>query len=286
MFRYLFNRYTMGVLVVVIGVLVLIHYTSFDRQGLTKAEEIVKDLISPIQAGVMKVTNSISGNMSALLSFGKIKKENDELKKQIAELQKQNNLLKEYEYQNLRLREMLDFKDSIAGNYQLVAASVIGHNPSNWFKVITLNRGNADGIKKDMAVVTDKGLVGRIINVAEHSSDVLLILDNNSAVGGIVQVTRTPGVVEGLSDNSGYVRMIHIPKDAPIRENQVVVSSGLGGIFPKGLPIGRVVRIQTQSNGLVKVALIRPFVDFNRLEEVFIIKQIFAPETSGLAEGE
>lgn len=286
MFRYLVNRYTMGVLVIVIGIMGLMHFTSFDRPDLTKAEKITKDIFAPLQGGVTRVSNYFSNSLNALFSFREIKKENRELKKKVAQLERENSLLKEYEYQNLRLRELLDFKDSTANDYALVAASVVGHNPSNWFDVITINRGSSDGVERDMPVITGKGLVGRVINVAEDSSDVLLILDSNSAVGGISQVTRTPGIVEGVSENSGFIRMIHIPKDAPLKENQVIVTSGLGGIFPKGLPIGRVTNIQTKSNGLVKEATIRPFVDFNRLEEVFVIGKVFAVKAPTSPEGE
>ncbi len=280
MFRYLINRYTMGVLVIVIGVLAAMHFTSFDRPDLTIAEKVIKDVVAPLQSGAMRVSEGVSENFTALLSFRTIKKENMDLKKKLASLQDENGRLKEYEYQNLRLRELLDFKDATANQYQLIAASVVGRTPSNWFSVLTINRGSSDGIKKDMAVVTGEGLVGRVINVSGNYSDVMLILDNDSAVGALVQVNRTEGVVEGMPDNTGYVRMIHVPKDAPLRENQVVVSSGLGGVFPKGIPIGRVEKIQTNSDGLVKTAVIRPFVDFDRIEEVFVIKTIYPPVTS------
>ncbi|MFZ5640269.1 MAG: rod shape-determining protein MreC, partial [Bacillota bacterium] len=160
-------------------------------------------------------------------------------------------------------------------DFELVTAKVIGRNSDNWFSTMTINVGTNDGIAKNMAVITGKGLVGRVINVAQYSSEVMLIFDRNSSVGGLSQVTRTPGVLERDQD-TGMLRMIHIPKDLPIREKQTIVTSGFGGIYPPDLPVGMVIKVEIESNGLVKVATVRPFVDFNRLEEVFVVKKTFA----------
>lgn len=275
MLRYFLNRYVAGFLALAVLALVLISYTGPGRSNLTPVEKIVKTITTPVESGVTTVINGIGDTFGSVFSIGSIKKENKTLKDQVAKLEAENNLLKEYEYQNLRLRDLLQYKDSIARNFDTTAASVIARNPSNWFQTLTINKGESDGLKKNMAVVTGQGLVGHVINVSSNSAEVSLIISDDSAVGGLVQVTRTPGVVEGLPDNSGLLKMIHISKDAPVRAKQVVISSGLGGIFPKGVPIGRVTEVEIESNGLVKYAMVRPFVDFNRLEEVLVIKTVF-----------
>ena len=274
MFRYILNKYVLGFLALVVVALMLITYTGQNRITLTPVERIIRDVVTPIEHGVTGIIKGISDTVGSVFAIGSIKEENRELKTQLADLKAENNLLKEFEYQNLRLRELLQFKDTIASDYSTISASITGRNPSNWFRTVTINRGENDGVRKNMAVVTQTGLVGHIINVSNNSAEVLLIIDNSSAVGSLVQINRVPGVIEGTADDSGLVRMIHLSKEAPIKENQRIVSSGLGGIFPKGLPIGRVTRIEQESNGLVKYAIIRPFVDFNKLEEVLVIRDI------------
>lgn len=273
MLRYLLNRYVLGFIVLVAMGLAGIYYTTPDRSWLTPLEKGLKDSLAPLQSGVTRVSDSVGGAFTSVFSIGRIKSENETLKRKVTELEAENNILKEYGYQNLRLREMLVFKDAMQKDFELVSASVIGRNPNNWFSTVTINVGAAGGITKNMAVVTGQGLVGRVISVANYSSEVMLILDSSSAVGGISQPTRTPGVLEGIKDDPGMLRMIHIPKDSPVREKQRVVTSGFGGIFPKGMPVGKIIKVEMQSNGLVKMATVRPFVDFNRLEEVFVLKK-------------
>jgi len=273
--RYLINRYVLGFFAIVVLALVLISYTGQDRPALTPVEKIIKGVVTPLESGVTRVLNSIGDAVGSVFTIGSIKEENKNLKQRVSTLESENLLLKEYEYQNLRLRELLIFKDTVSRSYETVYASVVALNPSNTDKTVTINRGENDGVRKNMAVVTSLGLVGHVINVSGNSAEVMLIVDKNSAVGGLVQITRTPGIIEGEGNNSGYLKMTHISKEAPVREKQVVVSSGLGGVFPKGLPVGRTTKIEIESNGLEKYAVIRPFVDFNRLEEVMVIKTVF-----------
>lgn len=286
MLRYIINRYVLSFFALVVLALVLISYTGESRPTLTPVEKLVKIVTTPLEAGTSKVVNGVSGTVDLVFSFGSITAENKTLKERVAALESENSLLKEYEYQNMRLRDILQFRDSVSRSYNTVSASVIARNPSNWFQTITINRGTSDGVQKNMAVVTSQGLVGHVINVTGSSAEVSLIINDSSAVGGLVQVTRTPGIVEGLADNSGYLKMIHIATEAPVREKQVVISSGLGGIFPKGLPIGRITKLEMESNGLVKYAMIRPFVDFNRLEEVLVIRSVFGDNAAPSSGGE
>lgn len=275
MLRYVFNRYVAGFLVCAGVAIFLIGSTDIARSQLTPFENILKTVVSPIQSGVNRVVTYTTNTVGAVFSIGEIKTENKNLLDKVAKLEAENTLLREYEIQNLRLRELLNYRDTTMKNYDTISASVIARNPSNWFNTLTINRGGSDGIKKNMAVITTNGLVGHVINVASNSAEVLLIVENTSAVGGLVQITRTPGVIEGLGDNTGNLKMRYLAKEAPIRINQTVISSGVGGIFPKSIPIGKIIQIETESNGLEKYAIVRPFVDFNRVEEVLVIKTLF-----------
>lgn len=285
MLRFILNRYVGGFLIFVALSMVLVNFTGEDRPNLTLFEKIIKNVVTPVESGFSQVINRGSGTFNAIFSIGSIRATNKNLTQRVSTLEAENLLLKEYEYQNLRFRELLQFKDTVNNNYDMISASVVARNPSNWFKTITINRGTDDGVKKNMAVVTNFGLVGHVLNVSGASAEVLLIVENSSAVGGLVQVTRTPGVVQGLGDNTGNLKMRYLAKDAPVREKQVVISSGLGGIFPKGVPIGQITKVDTESNGLEKYAILRPFVDFNRVEEVFVIKRVFGENNSPLPNG-
>ncbi len=284
MLRLIINRYMAGFLVLAVLAVLLVNVTGEERLRLTPFEKITKNIVTPVENGLSRVIRSLS-TVGSVFRIGEIKEENQKLRDQLAALKSENLLLKEYGYQNLRLRDMMKFKDTVSGQYELISASVAGRNPSNWYKTITLNRGESDGVKKNMVVVTNQGLVGHVINVSKYSAEVLLVIESSSAAGALIQVTRIPGVVEGLGDNTGQLKMRYIAKDAPIREKQVVVTSGFGEIFPKGLPIGRVVKVETESNGLEKYAILQPFVDFNRIEEVFIIKNVFDQTGNTLSYG-
>lgn len=285
MLRYIINRYTVGFVVLAFFAVILVNATGEERPGLTLFENIIKTVVTPVESGVSVVVRGVRDTFGTAFAIGSIRDDNKKLKERVAALEAENLLLREYGYQNLRFRDLLKFKDTVGKNYELISASVVGRNPSNWFKTITINRGKSDGIQKNMVVMTSLGLVGHVINVSSNSAEVVLIVESSSAVGGLIQVTRTPGVVEGLGDNSGYLKMRYLAKDAPIREKQVIVSSGLGGIYPKGVPIGRVVKVETESNGLEKYAILEPFVDFNRLEEVFVTKTVFRESEPSLSYG-
>ncbi|MBZ4652895.1 MAG: rod shape-determining protein MreC [Peptococcaceae bacterium] len=267
------------VAVLLIGVFKSMHITGFDRTTLSPVERVVREVVAPVQSGVTAVTKSIS-NFFAYFSDNKtLREQNEELSKKIAAQEAEIHRLKEQEMENERLKKLLNYKEEKTNNYQLELAKVIGRDPGNWYETIVINKGANHGIKPNMAVVTHQGLVGRIVNVTANTAEVLLILDREGAVGGRIFETRiTPGVVQGL-DNSEYLQMIHLPHDTPIEPGQTVVTSGLGGVFPKGIRIGAVVEVKPDANGLMKSAVIEPFVDFSRLEEVFVILNVKKPET-------
>lgn len=248
-----------------------IQQTGFHRPGLSKGEEILRSALAPLQSGVMIVSNKVSGFLSYVTSIAEVRVENERLKDQVNQLITENNRLIEYRQENARLRKLLSFQEAVGSNYSLIAARVIARNPENWYSTLSIDKGQIQGIEKNMPVINDVGLVGRVINVAPDSAEVLLIIDREGAVGGMVQQSRVPGVVEGYGPNTDLLQMIHLAHDAPVYRNQVVITSGLGGIFPKGLRIGYVNNVVPEANGLMKRAYLQPFVDFDRLEEVMVI---------------
>jgi len=257
--------------IIAVLLLVSVRITGFERPRLSQAEAFLRTLIAPLQSGVMVIGQKANDFASQVLSFSQMKEENERLREEVDRLSAENNLLTEVMQENARLLKLLDLEQMIGNQYSLTAARVTARDLENLHQTLTINKGRKDGIAKDMPVINEQGLVGRVINVTDSTAEVLLIMDREGAVGALVQQTRVPGVVEGLGPNSSQLQMIHIAVDAPISVNQVVVTSGYGGKFPKGLRIGYVTEIISEDNGLMKRAIIQPFVDFKRLEEIMVV---------------
>ncbi len=183
--------------------------------------------------------------------------------------QGKERFLFEMEEENKRLRRLLDLKEQ--SSYEGLASSVIAREPSNWFQALLLDRGERSGVKKDSIVVTPEGLVGRVIKVNKNSSQVLLITDPGSEIGALVQRTRIQGVIQGRKRD---LILKYLPLEADVREGDLVLTSGLeGGLFPKGLAIGRIKKIESPhpQDLFLKIVVI-PEVNLSSLEEVLLLK--------------
>ncbi|MDH7577194.1 MAG: rod shape-determining protein MreC [Bacillota bacterium] len=238
------------------------------------AVNLFQEILAPLQSGVMYVWSGIGSFFEYFARARHLQEENALLRRQVRELTWENNRLREYVYENRRLLRLLDYKEQNARSFTLLGARVISRSPSSWYSTLIVDRGSEDGVQRNQVVVTDAGLVGRVTSVASHSARVLLILDLEGAVGAMVQDSRTVGIVEGNKDAPGFLRMVHLPYNAKLKKGEAVITSGLGEIFPRGIPIGEIVKVENEGSELDKYALVRPYVDFNRLEELFIITEI------------
>lgn len=270
------NLFFLAVLVGI--VLIAMRFTHVERSQLTPMEAAIKDALAPIQGGLMAVTETISKGGQSVMALGGMVRENKELREEIAELRGQLILLEELKQENQRLSDLVQYHDQYADNFSTRAARVIGRDPGNWFGIVTLNIGQRDGILKNMPVVTPLGLAGKVVAVSGNTAQVMLITDPRSGVGALVQETRVPGVLVGTTAGGGSARLIHVPKDTELAEGQVVLTSGVGGTFPKGIPIGRIVDVADEPTGLFKTATVQPFADLQRLEEALIITKIHNPD--------
>ncbi len=268
----LFNKKAAVLLVAIVTVFLL---ASFQAQGKYKfvfMEELVTTILAPAQSivsnvgfNVRKVGLSTSELMTVYRDNQTLRSENEELR--------QNHLnVAEISAENVRLRSMLDYKTA-STQFDFVMATVVGRDLGTWTSTIIINRGTADGITKEMPVVTPQGLVGNVVSVYTNAAKVQLILDARSAVGTLVQrpESRVAAIVEGSSTTQLMPRMVNIARDADIIKGDKLITSGFGGIYPKGLLIGEVVDVVNEEGGLLKYAILKPAVDFDRLEEVFVI---------------
>ncbi|MGM9524799.1 MAG: rod shape-determining protein MreC, partial [Peptococcaceae bacterium] len=224
------------------------------------------------QYGFKAIDDGVSGFFSYFTEKEALQQENDALKKEVSQLHSQLAQMDEISMENIRLKELLSYKTEMAGQYNLQLAEIIAENNNNLQHTITLNKGSNDGITTGMTVLNHSGLIGRITAVLPESSEVMLLPDRESAVGARVWSTREViGVVEGDGTDSSNLQMIHLPHDADLYVGDDIVTSGLDDVFPGGIHIGEVTAIEYSANGLTKTAYIKPYVNFSRLEEVFIL---------------
>jgi len=223
--------------------------------------------IAPFQKIVTQSVQFLKNIWGHYFFLVSVAKENDNLKKTINHAIDKNNKYREIEISNFRLRNLLNFRKTMTN--QVLVAEVIGQDPSPWFKTITIDKGKSDGVEKGLPVVVPEGIVGQIIDISCNYSKVLLIIDQNSAVDALVQRTRARGLIKGQSDGrclSKYVLRKH-----DIKVGDTVVSSGLDGVFPKGLRVGSVTEIVRRNSGIFQEVTVMPYVDFEKLEEVLVV---------------
>ncbi len=260
------------VIFVIASVFSLIFFSVRGRYSVPLGERTAVTFMAPLQEAVAKVGDEIRGLTAGIWEVVTVYHQNEMLKSEVEQLRTMNLQSQELASENERLRSMLGYKQTVK-QFDLVAAEVISRDMATWTDMIIINRGKNDGVKKEMAVVTPQGLVGCVVEAYDSYSRVQLILDPRAAVGTIVQrmESRVAGIVEGNPGDKALARMVNIPKDADIIEGDLIVTSGFGGIYPKGIAVGKVERIENDDGGLLKCALLKPAVDFQRIEEVSVI---------------
>lgn len=244
------------------------------------AEDLVMTGLLPVQGFFSQIGTRLHAFSQCIWEYSRALEENKLLKEQLAQEENLRSKVLELHKENQRLREMLAFKERTA--YTLLPAEVVARDPSHWFGTITINKGYAEGVQKNMAVVTAQGLVGNIFLVSQHSSRVLMLTDSRLAVSALVQRSREPGfvgIIEGYPEKRGFLKMNNLSPEANIQPGDTIISSGLGGIFPKGLVIGQVMEVGQDQYGLLQQALVYPAVNFNRLEEVLIVIELPAEKS-------
>ncbi len=213
------------------------------------------------------------------IDLRRVRRDNQFLREEIKELRGQVGDLREMVLENSRLGHLLEMKSQVGT--QTVVARVIGKDATNWFRTILIDRGANEGIKRHMAVVTTEGLVGRVVETTALAARVQLITDPESAVGVLIQRSRVIGVAAG--SQGGSVQIKYLPIMADVAVGDRIITSGMGGVFPKGIPLGRVLRSNRPTNGaLFQETWVQPLADFSRLEEVMVLKR---PPSDDLSRG-
>ncbi|MBE6100071.1 MAG: rod shape-determining protein MreC [Anaerovibrio sp.] len=257
---------------VAVGIFLVIFLAARGHLNPVLTNTTVISALAPFQRAISWAGDKVNGAVTTVWDIAAVYYQNNELKEEVIALRQQNLQAAEYVSENIRLREMLNYKQS-AVQFDLMPAKVIGRESSTWTSVISINRGSSDGITANMPVVTEKGLVGVVTEVSPHASRVQLILDPRSSVGTLVQraESRVAGIVQGNPSDAVLPQMINIPRNSDIVEGDTIVTSGFGGVYPKGLMVGSVAEVKNDSGGLLEIAYIYTAVDFQKLEDVMII---------------
>ena len=266
------NRRTWALLFVFVSVFCIILFAAQGRLQTPVLGKTAGTIAAPFQKAVSWVGDQLSYVTSNIWEIMTVHQQNKMLRSEVDQLRIQNLQASEYAAENARLRALLGYKQA-AYQFDLVAARVIGREADSWSHMIVIDRGTADGVRENMPVVTEKGLVGHVVEAGPNYAKVQLILDPRSSVGTLVQraESRVVGIVEGDPANPTMPRMVNVPKNADIQEGDVIVTSGFGGMYPKGLTVGLVSSLENDEAGLLKIALLEPAVDFQRLEDVAVI---------------
>jgi rod shape-determining protein MreC len=201
------------------------------------------------------------------LALQNTRTENLALRQEIARLRQENVRLRETAAASTRLSDLLELKERLP--YPTITAQVVGRDPSNWYRSVVINKGAQDGLAVDMGVITPAGVVGRVVKVYSRFAIVLLLIDQNNAITGLIQRTRDEGIVEGTE--KGLARIKYLPLLSTVKVGDQVVTSGLAGGFPRGLPIGAITKIERREAELFLSAEIAPDSDFAKLEEVLVV---------------
>jgi len=216
----------------------------------------------------LKVLSQAGLFLKSIVPFHSLRQENSDLRDRINTLNRKIETYKVIQDENDRLKSFLNFKKTIP--YTVLPAQIIGRDPSNWSNSLVIDKGISQGISRNKAVISTKGLVGRIVELGKRSAKVLLITDPNSRVGVIIQRNRQGGMLIGRPD--GKCRMIYIALDSDVTIGDRVLTAGLGGIFPKDVLVGEVSSVGKEPGRLYKYAVIKTAEDLSRLEEVLCLR--------------
>ena len=255
---------------ITVSVFCIVFFAARGRFTTPFSSPAVITLLAPFQRAAAWAGDQVKGLTATVWDILTVHQQNQMLRSEVEQLRMQNVKANEFAAENIRLRELLGYTQS-ATQFDLVMARVIGREPSTWTRMIVIDRGTQHGVQKNMAVVTARGLVGVVTEAGPISSKVQLILDPRAAAGALVQRSRVAGVVKGTPDDAMHRRVMKVPKKQDMAVGDILVTSGFGGIYPKGIMIGTVSAVKNDSSGLLHYAVIETAADFQRLEDVAVI---------------
>jgi rod shape-determining protein MreC len=264
------HRRTILFLLMLLAVLALLtgQVRGEDRRRLGPLGTGILTVLAPLQTAMARVADSVARGWQLYTEIGRLRLENVRLREEIQRLTREVTRLRETAQAAQRLETLLAFKEQIP--YRVVAARVVGRDPTSWFATLVVDRGGTDGVVRNSAVVTAEGAVGRVLETTPFTARLLLISDPRSAVSVILQRSREIGVVEG--NGPGDLEVKYLSRASAVQPGDAVITSGQGGVFPRGIVVGRLTAVRPAVGAAVfREGAVRPAVDLGRLEEVLIL---------------
>jgi rod shape-determining protein MreC len=273
----LLTRYRRAVVLATALVLAFLLMTAQVRQE-RAVVAFTRQAVLLVFSPFLKLTSLVTGGLGEVwqdyVDLRDLRDENLRLQREVGVLKRRLDEVQEQALEAQRLQQLLTLKDTPGARF--LSARVVGRDATNWFKTLVLDRGGLDGVRRNQPVVAPDGLVGRVVEVTPTSAKVQLVTDPLSAVGGLIQRTRVTGIVTG-SLGAG-TRVTYLPLLADVVAGDQVLTSGMGGVFPKGIPVGHVTAVERRSGALFQEASLEPAVDLARLEEVLILTGMASQE--------
>ena len=265
-----------------LSVLISIRLTGLGSPFPNPVGGFLKSVLSPIEKQVLQLGSGIRNSTKIIWNFQEVQLQNAALLKKIDQVTGDNLKLKEQVLAGMRFTELDQgqFRNPTLERFEKVGASVINRNPTTWYRTLTLNRGSKDGVAANDPVIGALGLIGKVVSVSPTTAEVLLILDGEGQVSALVRSSAgngTFGIVQGTYKrgsrltSEGKLQML-FRRDDNVNAGDLVLTAGVGGVYPKDVPIGKIIEIQLDPTGLLKTAIIEPLVNFDSLEEAYIVK--------------
>ena len=262
-----------GLLGIIITIVVLILIVIFSNKEANTSffENVANKLVMPIQNGLTYVKNKVSGNSSFFTDISNLKTENKELQEKNSKLEQSLRELENIKTENETLKEYLGLTEKY-GEYKTIPGYVINKEINNYSKTLIINIGKQDGIEENMTVIADEGLVGHVISVTDNTAKIRTIVDTSSSISCLMSSSKDSIVCKGTLDSNTEIKAMYIPTDANLVQGDSVDTSGLGGIYPKGIHVGTIKKIVTTKNMTDRYELVENAVDFNKLNTVIVVK--------------
>ncbi|MES9684481.1 rod shape-determining protein MreC [Bacillus sp. AFS001701] len=269
------NKRLMIVLAAIILLVALLGYSLRSNRNLSIPEQFIKDTVSLTEKVLNKPAQLIAGLFNNMADLKDTYDENQVLKSKLDKYVELSVREKALEKENKELKDMIGIKKSLS-DYDTFQATVTIRDPDKWQQIIAIDKGSISGIEKEMAVITSKGLIGKVKNVSKFSSTVQLLSssDRTNRISAKIQQKDTVfGLIEGYDVEKQALLFKRIPSNAKVKKGQTVVTSGLGGVFPANLVIGKVEEVVPDEHGLTQTAYIKPQADFNDINHVLAVKR-------------
>ena len=259
-----------GIIITIIFLLLIVIFSN--RESNTSFfENVANKLVMPVQNGLTYLKNKISGNSTFFTDINNLKNENQNLKEENSKLAQSLRELENIRTENETLKEYLGLTEKY-GEYKTIPGYVINKDISNYSKTIIINIGKKDGIQENMTVIADEGLVGHVVSVSDDTAKVRTIIDTASSISCLMSTNKDSIVCKGTLESNLELKAMYIATDANLVQGDSIDTSGLGGIYPKGIHVGSIKKIISTKNITDRYAVVETAVDFNKLNTVLVIK--------------